>query len=135
MSTTHHTRRGKDPQKADPWDRWFTKLQTCLELEEGWNGDDAPPPGELAAQNASVLLKALRREDCQPTRIAASAMGGIAITRKVGNRKVLAECYNDGKVYFLFSDRESGNMDVKQLALDQDSLTSFIASTREFLNG
>lgn len=131
----HHPKAENDPQAADPWDRWFTKLSACLELEEGWNGDESPPPDALAVYNASVFLKALQRENCQPTRIAASAMGGTAITRKVRNKKVLVECYNDGRVYFLFSDRESGNMDVKPLLLDQDSLTRFISSMREFLNG
>jgi hypothetical protein len=133
--TVHHPAVGRDSQPTDPWQRWFTKLNSLLALTEGWNGDDSNPPNELAVYNASVFLKALRRENCEPTRIAASAMSGVAVTRKVGNRKVLLECYNDGRVYFLFSNRESGSMDVKPLSLDRDSLTAFIASMREFLHG
>jgi hypothetical protein len=117
------------------WNKWFQKVEQALLLEEGWNGDDAPAPEVVAALQATMLLKAMRRADYQPTRIAASAMGGIAITRKVGNKKVLVEFYNDGRVYYLFSDRSSGNMDVKALLLDQDSLTRFIALMREYLDG
>lgn len=130
-----HQPDARNGPQGDPWAPWFTKLKACLELEEGWNGDAAAPPNAQAIDNAIVFLKALERENYQPTRIAASAMEGIAITRKVGKKKALVECYNNGTVYFLFSDRESGNMDVKPLLLDQDSLTGFIASMRDFLNG
>lgn len=131
----HHSVAGEAAQTSDPWQRWFTKVNACLELKEGWNGDDAAPPTDLAVYNASVFLKALQRAKYEPTRIAATAMGGVAITRKIGSRKVIVECYNDGRVYFLFSDRESGSMDVKPLSLKRNSLTQFIASMREFLNG
>lgn len=134
-TVVHDASAGDDPQPADPWQRWFTKLNSLIALKEGWNGDDSDPPNELAIYNATVFLKALKRENYEPTRIAASAMNGVAITRKVGNRKVLVECYNDGRVYFLFSDRGSGSMDVKPLSLDRTSLTAFIASMREFLHG
>jgi len=120
---------------APEWTRWFKKIHAALLLEDGWNGDDAPPPEVIAAVNATKFLNAMHQESYPPTRIAASAMGGIAVTRKVGNKKVLVEFYNDGKVYFLFSDRGSGSMDVKLLLLDQDSLTRFVASMRDFLNG
>lgn len=126
----------REAKTASPdWNKWFQKVEQALILEEGWNGDDAPPPEFDAALHASRLLEAMRRAGYHPTRIAASAMGGIAITRKVGNKKVLVEFYNDGRVYYLFSDRSSGSMDVKPLLLDQDSLTKFIASMREYLNG
>lgn len=135
VMAVHHAQEGDALQAVDPWQKWTTKLNACLDLEEGWNGDYSPPPSQLAVYNGSVFLKALRKENCEPTRIAATAMGGVAITRKVNNRKVLVEFYNDGRVYFLFSDRESGNMDVKPLQLDQGSLTRFIASMRDFLHG
>jgi len=118
-----------------PWGRWLAKLQALSQLAPKWNGDDSPPPVDIAVRNASVFLTALRDADLEPTRLAASAMGGIAVTRKVGNHKALVECYNDGRVYFLFSDRASGAMDVKPLALDREALLTFIASMQEFLNG
>lgn len=119
---------GNTLESGNPWQRWFTKLNSLLTL-----GNVDNPPNELAIYNASVFLKALQRDNYEPTRITASAMSGVAITHKVGNRKVLVECYNNGTVYFLFSDRESGSMDVKQLSLDENSITPFIASMREFL--
>jgi hypothetical protein len=135
VTVVHRAQEGDALQAADPWQRWLNKLYSLLELKDGWNGDNSAPPQELAVYNASVFLKALRREKYQPTRIAASAMGGVAITRREGTRKVLVECYNDGRVYFLFSDRASGSMDVKSLSLDRDALTTFIASMREFFHG
>jgi hypothetical protein len=135
ITAAQQTKTANEPTSTEPWDQWFKKLYACFDLDEGWNGDCSPPPQDVAIYNASVLLKVLRDAQYEPTRIAASAMGGVAITRKVGNRKVLVECYNDGRVYFLFSDRASGSMDVKPLSLDRGSLTTFIASMREFLNG
>jgi hypothetical protein len=128
--------RRREATSASPeWEKWFQKVEDVLKFEEGWNGDDSPLPEFVAALNATKFLKAMRLENYQPTRIAASAMGGIAVTRRVGSKKVLVECYNNGRVYYLFSDRGSGNMDVQPLLLDQDSLTKFVASMREFLNG
>ena len=125
----------RDAASTSGWDKWFQKVEEALHLEKGWNGDDAPAPELVSAVQSTRLLDAMRRADYPPTRIAASAMGGIAITRKVGNKKVLVEFYNDGRAYFLFSDRGSGSMDVKPLLPDQASLTRFIASMRDFLNG
>ena len=62
-------------------------------------------------------------------------MGGIAVTRKVGERKVLIELYNDGRVFALFSDRRTDDLPVEELQGAPGSFPAFIAKMREYLDG
>ena len=59
-------------------------------------------------------------------------MGGVAVTRRHGERKVLVEFYNDGTVYALFSDRGAAAMDVK--LIPQELFATFVATMREYLH-
>jgi hypothetical protein len=71
----------------------------------------------------------------EPTRVAPSAMGGIAITRKTDDKKAFVEFYNDSRVYALFSNRDSKEMHVEPLAIDPSCFQSFLVKMREYLNG
>ncbi len=123
------------PPPPDTWERWFSRLDDCLSLTEGWNGYAAPAPNEQSVRNARCFLEALQDAECEPTRIAPSAMGGIAITRKSGDRKVFVEFYNDARAYALFSDRTSNDMRVEPLNIDPSSISSFLVAMRDYLNG
>lgn len=119
---------------TDVWQQWHAKLEDCEALEEGWNGYSAPPPEKVALENAQMLLKQMQKCGCEPTRIAPSAMGGIAITRKINSKKVLIECYNDGRIFALFSDRTTEELPVKQLDEEEQSLQDFFYEVERFLN-
>jgi len=121
---------------ADPgpqWDLWYGKLDACRTLQEGWNGYTAPAPGDAAIENARTFLDVMRQAGLGPTRLAPSAMGGVAVTQKAGNRKVLVEFYNDGRAFALFSLR-GGDMRVAPVALGVDAFRHFLDEMREYLN-
>jgi hypothetical protein len=110
---------------SGPWQKWFAKLESLHELKPGWNGYTAPVPSDTALQTASIFLAELQAQGFEPTRLAPSAMGGVAITRRQGDRKGFVEFYNDGTVYALFSIR-SGQMISKAEKLHRRPLNSRI---------
>ena len=75
-------------------------------LQAGWNGYEAEPPSELALETARRFIAVLESESLPPTRVAPSVVGGVGITRKVGERRVYVEFYNDGSVHSLFAEGE-----------------------------
>lgn len=116
------------------WDVWFSKLESCRRLSDGWNGYTAPAPTASAVDHAYAFLQAMQQDHCDPTRLAPSAMGGVAITRKAHDRKVLVEFYNTGQVFALFSGPTT-EMRVIPVAVDSLALQSFLAEMEAFLNG
>lgn len=86
---------------------WQTKFVQLSLLQEGWNGYDAPAPSPKAILTAQGFVETLLRENYEPKRVTASAVGGVAVTRRKGNKKVYVEFFNDGTVYALFSDGSS----------------------------
>jgi hypothetical protein len=126
---------GKENAGADRlWDGWFQKLEACLSLNPGWNGYTAQPPSRTAVEYARVLLSVMCREGYAPTRLAPSAMGGVAVTRKAGNRKVLVEFYNDGRAFALFSER-GGDMRTTPVGTDRMAFLALLRQMREYLDG
>ena len=123
------------PVPDSEWEKWDTLLASCKTLKEGWNGYTAPVPADRALESAGHFLAAMRVSRVVPTRVGPSAMGGIAVTRKVGDRKVLIELYNDGRVFALFSDRRSDELPVEELTDAPASFPAFIAKMREYLDG
>lgn len=115
------------------WENWFAKLESCRLLKDGWNGYTAPAPHEKAIENAKLFLQVMQLEEIEPTRVAPSAMGGIAITRRVEGRKVFVEFYNDGRVYSLFSDKAS-EMKVNPLEASSIAFRALISNMRDYLN-
>jgi hypothetical protein len=123
-----------DVQSSDPWQKWLALLETFRALKQGWNSYTAPAPNETALCIARMFLAELRALGSEPTRLAPSAMGGVAITQRKGARKGFVEFYNDGRVYALFSDRK-GEMRVIPVQADSSSFRKLIMEVRDFLNG
>jgi hypothetical protein len=117
------------------WEKWYKQLASCKSLNPGWNGYTAPAPAGQAILLAEQFLDAMRASDLVPTRVAPSAMGGVAVTRKIGARKVLVEFYNDGRVFALFSDRGSDDLPVAEVKGEPGSFSDLIAKMRDFLDG
>jgi hypothetical protein len=117
------------------WETWEQQLASCKLLKDGWNGYTAPAPSERAIKLAAILLDSMRNGEVAPTRVGPSAMGGVAVTRKVGDRKVLVELYNDGRVFALFSDRRSNDLPVEEIKDTPESFASFIMKMRDYTDG
>jgi len=115
------------------WPRWFDKLASLRVLKDGWNGYTAPAPNDKSIDIAQTFLQVMQLEDTEPTRVAPSAMGGVAITRRVGTRKVFVEFYNDGRVYSLFSEK-STEMQVVPVSVDSISFRALVVNMRDYLN-
>jgi hypothetical protein len=127
-------RTGRVPAPVHPgdWAKWFAQLASLRGLKDGWNSYTAPRPAETAIRNAEAFLEEMRKADYEPTRLAPSAMGGVAVTPRQGDGKVLVEFYNDGRVYALFPDRGAAAMDVKPVP--PESFATFVATMRGYLH-
>ena len=70
----------------------------------------------------------------QPTRLAASAVGGVGITRRMGERMAYVEFYNDGSTCALFSNDENEG-DTIRIASDRDGFHHLLSQMEAYLNG
>ena len=120
--------------KTIDWAPWFEKLEACRILSDGWNGYTAASPTQVSVDRALLFLRTMQEENCLPTRLAPSSMGGVAVTRKVGIRKVLVEFYNDGRVFALFSTR-GGEMNVMPTVPNAGSFKELLVTMGEYLDG
>lgn len=120
---------GGAPQ-APAWDATFSRLS---QLQEGWNGYAAPAPTETAIRTAKRFVDVLLEEKFEPTRVAPSAVGGVATTHRMGRRKVYIEFYNDGRILALFSDDVSEPV-IERLQTSETSFRSLIAEMRDYLD-
>jgi hypothetical protein len=121
---------------ADLLGEWSTKLTRLTGLAVGWNGYDAAPPSEIAIQATRNYLSALRAAQWTPDRLEPSAMGGVGVTHRRGERKVYVEFYNDGRVHALFSERgDPPRMTTQPLEPGSTAFAAFIRTARSYLDG
>src|SRR5258707_15605595 len=80
-------------------DRWAERLSSLTDLRQGWNGHDAPAPNKQSVANARRFLAVVASSAADPERVGASAAGGVAITFRKEDRKVLVECLNNDPVH------------------------------------
>src|SRR5712671_2276675 len=84
--------------------QWIGKLESLSKLAPGWNRHGAPAPSKEAIRAARQFIEALVNDGQPPTRVAASAVGGVGVTRQVGERLAYIEFYNDGAACALLAD-------------------------------
>src|SRR5438270_13753218 len=78
---------------------WFDRLDALTWLGAGWNRHNAPPPAPIAIDNARRFLRLMTDDRQEPTRLAASVVGGVGITWRSENREVYLEFYNNGTAH------------------------------------
>lgn len=113
---------------------WEGKFSRLSRLREGWNGYAAPAPTQQAILTARSFVDTLLREKYEPKRLAPSAVGGVGITHRRGDRSVYVEFYNDGRVLALFSD-EVSEPEIKRIEPSLKSFKTLIAEMRDYLDG
>ena len=117
------------------WHTLLEKLESLRHYEDGWNGYAAPAPNDTAINNAKEFLYVMRESVCIPTRVAASAVGGIGITRRKGPKRVYVELFNNDMVSALFADDAAQSMFTSQAATDWESYESLISDMKDYLSG
>jgi hypothetical protein len=120
-----------DLPSSDPW---VMKVWSFRLLEAGWNGGRAPAPSPSAIANAIRFLVAMATANCQPTRVAPSAVGGVAITRRFGDRKAVVEFFNDDTASGLLADDASQNMQIHKIAITPQGFDEILDLMREYVD-
>ena len=103
------------------------------ELPDNWNGYGAPAPTAEAIQAAKRLIRSAA--DPRPTRVAPSAMGGIAVEFAAADREVVAEFFNSGAAHALFTVESTGAMFDRGIGPGEAERRDFLRLVREFLRG
>jgi len=115
------------------WNGLFAKLDSFAQLEHGWNSYSAPPPSSTARRNARAFLEVLRAAETKPNRVSASAVGGVGMTFRLGERKAYVEFLNGGRVYLLFSDGVADS-EIKEVPPGYLSFVRVVGDIRGYLN-
>jgi hypothetical protein len=113
---------------------WLEKLKALRELGADWNHRGAEPPTEWAITAAESFLVAMGKQGIVPTRVAASAIGGVGITRRVGDRMAYVEFYNNGTACALFS-LDEGDGETFKLGVDSVSFARILEQMDAYLHG
>lgn len=74
------------------------QLKQIARLRDGWNSYGSPRPSKLARERAKRFLELLHTKSLEPSRLAASAVGGIGFTFWRDDREVYVEFQNDGYI-------------------------------------
>jgi hypothetical protein len=119
-----------DATKAATWQAKFIQLSR---LRDGWNGYTAPAPSKKAIDTAHSFVDTLIKEKYEPKRLTPSAVGGVAVTQRNGNKKVYVEFFNDGTVFALFSDGSSEPIS-KEVIPGYQSFKALVKEMREYLD-
>jgi hypothetical protein len=90
-------------------------------IRPNWNGLDSVPPTFDAIGRAISVLSALQETWIQPTRVTASAEGGVAITFRRHEKFASVESLNSGEIVLLTSDG-TGNPCAREVAATDEAL-------------
>lgn len=116
------------------WETIFSTLENLSSLKDGWNGYSAPAPETDSIATARSFLDTLKESKLTPTRIAASAIGGVGITCRNHERKVYIEFFNDGQISALFADDMTQTMSTQRIEADLSNFESLISNMEDYLN-
>jgi len=112
---------------------WFSQAQESLErfrrLGPDWDSYGAEPPNAIAIYWAGRVLDVVRQAGFCPERVTPSAEGGVAVTFCKGQMYADLECFNDGQILAVFSDRQHEPI-VWEVNLDR--LESSLERIREY---
>ena len=111
------------------------KVEGFLGLQIGWNGYGASPPSPKAASLALSALGALHGTLAAPDRLAPSAVGGVGITYRRGNRKAYVECCNSGQIVLLVSDADAEQLQTCKIEPTAEGFFNLPNVIKEYLDG
>lgn len=116
---------------ANAFANHYMKLRALEKNAELWPEDGEPPTAQ-SIRWASVVLQALQEESVQPTRVVASAEGGVAVCFVKGNRYSDIECLNSGAILGVTSNRHDRPI-VWEIEQNSRGLAQACSRIREFI--
>jgi hypothetical protein len=118
---------------AGLFDHHFAKLLALRNDTSLWP-DDAEKPSEYATAWASAMLEQLLADELPPTRVVASAEGGVAICFVNGDKYADVEFLNTGEIVGVVSNRRDRPI-AWEVGANSASMASASVRIREFLRG
>lgn len=113
---------------------WLDKLERLSELAPGWNRHGAPAPSAEAIRLARQFIEAMLNDGQPPTRVAASAVGGVGVTRQTAERMAYVEFYNTGPACALLADN-AGDEHILDIVSENGTFRRVLDEMRAYLDG
>jgi hypothetical protein len=124
---------GQFARSKDAWNDLKAKVDSFSELADGWNSYSAPRPARIAIRNVREFLDVLFAANMKPNRIRPSAVGGIGVTFRRGEKKSYVEFLNSGSTYALFSDGVE-EPQVREISGEYRDYLRLTGEIRKYLN-
>jgi hypothetical protein len=110
----------------------FAKLDAVLQDSTLWV-EDAPAPGRIAVERARIVLRELALMSMPPSKIVATAEGGVAICFSKNAKYSDIEFFNNGTILGVTSNRKERPV-VWNIAARETEFAQACARIREFLD-
>jgi hypothetical protein len=110
----------------------YSKLK-MLAIDRSLWPDGAEPPSEMAVTWAQLVVQQLETEGFSPTRIVASAEGGIGVCFVAGGNYADIECLNSGAILGVTSNKIARPV-VWQIETDTRGIALAVARIRKFID-
>jgi len=120
-----------EPDSADLYAVHFAKLKELPTRSSLWP-NDSEMPSEKSIALAARALRMFKRFGVVPSKVVASADGGVAICIMQGAKYSDIECLNSGEILAVNSDKK-GAPDVWDVGSDDNSISVSISRIRSFL--
>lgn len=134
------------PVNSAPSAGWYGDLLNILmgmgSVPDGWDGDGAAAPNQLAVSNAADVLAALHHAGSKPDRVITSPDGGVAFIMlgRSGEKMADIECFNTGEIAVLLLDYTTLAQEAWQINTgdpagdwDRSSLPGAIRATQQWI--
>ena len=110
----------------------YAKLKALAGDRSLWP-DGAEPPSERAVTWAQLVVQHLQSEEFWPTRLVASAEGGVGVCFVAGNKYADIECLNSGAILGVTSNK-SDRPTVWQIEPDSRGIARAVSRIRKFID-
>ncbi len=109
-------------------------LESCRNLEVGWDSYSAEPPSSLAISKATEFLKFAQLAGVEPVKADPSVIGGVGISyfHPVNGYLAYVEFYNDGDVLSLM-ENGSKNPDINHEEPNVDDYAGLLNRIQVFM--
>lgn len=94
------------PSQSSLYLKLQRKLQTLKTIKSDWDGYDSPKPNLHAFANARTIIDIAHTLNNFPTSITPSVEGGIGLTFEGSSKYAVVECFNDGDISAIGSNRK-----------------------------